>query len=255
MQLYLVRVFPSPPSTLILPLLTYFNNRYSWLLHHTYLGAPKQDFSTYWKKLRIAKDMPFVSEAAPLRSVSSSPRSGGSPRTPSSTTSLSDGDELRDEENARAHNSDLELDSVLQEILRGVVTAQHRALINFNNSGLIAELKEETERLYETWNSVRHAYRPPQRLKMDEIFVLNTTMFRWSLGDQEGALASAAEFVRVASHPQFKFLLILKRPIFYPLQVLSQTHQRDLLQRLVSLLREREGGTFFDGALEAFKHL
>ena len=137
-----------------------------------------------------------------------------------------------------------EPDRVFQEILTKVTLLHLRASASLSEPTILAPCESALAAIVERWMRVRHLFRPAQRLKMDSIFTSDATMIRWALNRTEAALSSALLFVSQAEEWLFAHLPLLQKPVYFILQVLSETQNADTLQRFLSLVKHRDGGSF-----------
>jgi len=193
-----------------------------------------EDERTCYEKLMRASLMPSVTETAGLCRPSTTLQG------PEEESSLA----VDAAEHDSRHRKDREPDCVFQEILTKVTLLHMRSSASLSEPTILAPCESALAAIVERWMCVRHLFRPAQRLKMDSIFTSDATMIRWALNRTEAALSSALLFVSQAEEWLFAHLPLLQKPVYFILQVLSETQNADILQRFLSLVKHRDGGSF-----------
>jgi len=193
---------------------------------HFYLGG--EDERTCYEKLVRASLMPSVTLQDPEEEESSLA--------------------VDTAEHDSKHRKDREPDCVFQEILATVTLLHLKASASLSEPTILARCESALAAIVGRWTCVRHLFRPAQRLKMDSIFTSDATMIRWALNRTEAARSSALLFVSQAEEWLFAHLPLLQKPVYFILQVLSETQNADILQRFLSLVKHRDGGSFLSSS-------
>ena len=201
---------------------------------HFYLGG--EDERTCYEKLMRASLMPPVTETAGLCRPSTTLQGPEEEEESSLAVDAAEHDSK--------HRKDREPDCVFQEILATVTLLHLKASASLSEPTILARCESALAAIVGRWTCVRHLFRPAQRLKMDSIFTSDATMIRWALNRTEAALSSTLLFVSQAEEWLFAHLPLLQKPVYFILQVLSETQNADILQRFLSLVKHRDGGSF-----------